>query len=287
MYSRKLKETMLTFMSKKRTKIVSGIISTVCIGIMLLMTVGCTDKVKEISMTVIPKIVIGIDEFQPYSFNDIDGMPSGIDVDLAKEACSRMGYEPVFRYLIWDDKDKNLADGDIDCVWSCFSMNGREDKYLWVGPYMNSRQAVAVRQKSNISKISELKDKSIAVQSSTKPEQLFSEKSSNIPQVSEIYCFSHKDYVFAALRKNYVDAIAGHEYMLLQLLNEEKGEYRLLSESLLLSKLGVAFNKDNDSELPKQLKAVLNDMINDGTVAKIAEKYGLDAKNALGGITLE
>ena len=166
-------------------------------------------------------------------------------------------------------------------------MNGREDEYLWVGPYMNSRQAVAVRQKSNISKISELKDKSIAVQSSTKPEQLFSEKSNNIPQVKGIYCFSHKDYVFAALRKNYVDAIAGHEYMLLQLLNEEEGEYRLLPESLLLSKLGVAFDKDNDSELPQQLKAVLNDMINDGTAAKIAEKYGLDAKNALGGITLE
>ena len=44
---------MLTFMSKKRTKIVSGIISTVCIGIMLLVTVGCTDKVKEISKMVL------------------------------------------------------------------------------------------------------------------------------------------------------------------------------------------------------------------------------------------
>lgn len=274
-------------MSKKRTKAIVRIICAVCIGAMLIMTVGCTDKVKEISMTVLPEITIGIDEFEPYSFNDTDGMPSGIDVELAKEACRRMGYEPVFRYLVWNDKDKNLVDGEIDCIWSCFSMNGRGDKYLWVGPYMNSRQAVAVRQESDITKISDLKDKSIAVQSSTKAEQLFSEKSNNIPQVKKMYCFSQKDYVFAALRKNYVDAIAGHEYMLLQLLNEEDGKYRLLSESLQLSKLGVAFDKDNDSELPQQLKAVLNDMINDGTVAKIAEKYGLDAKNALGGITLE
>lgn len=274
-------------MSKRRTKAIVRIAVAVCLGTMMIMTAGCTEKVKEISMTVLPEITIGIDEFEPYSFNDINGMPSGIDVELAKEACSRMGYEPVFRYLVWNDKDKDLADGEIDCVWSCFSMNDREDKYLWVGPYMNSRQAVAVRQESDIIKISDLKDKSIAVQSSTKAEQLFSEKSDNIPQVKEIYCFSQKDYVFAALRKNYADAIAGHEYMLMQLLDEEDGKYRLLSESLQLSKLGIAFDKDNDSELPQQLEAVLKDMINDGTVAKIAEKYGLDAMNALGGITLE
>lgn len=274
-------------MRKRKLKALIRITAAVFMALTAVMTSGCTGGIENISMNVLPQIIIGIDEFEPYSFNDTDGTPSGIDVELAKEACRRMGYEPVFRYIIWDDKDKYLADGSIDCLWSCFSMNDRADKYRWVGPYMNSRQVVAVKQESNIKSLSDLKDRKVAVQSSTKAEQLFTEKSGNIPQVKNLYSFAQKDYVFAALRKDYVDAIAGHEYMLLQFMNEEGEKYRLLSESLQLSKLGIAFDKNNDSELPEQLKAVLTDMLDDGTVAKIAKKYDLDAKTALGGIMLE
>lgn len=98
---------------------------------------------------------------------------------------------------------------------------------------------------------------------------------------------SEPNTFFAALRKNYVDAVAGHEYMLRVFINESDNKYRLLDESLLLSKLGIAFAKDNDSALPEKLRATLYDMKNDGTLAKIAVKYGLDPNTALGGITLE
>lgn len=263
------------------------IICAVCVTLTLILSAGCAEKIEDKPLEELPKLTIGIDEFEPYSFNDNNGMPSGIDVELAREACSRMGYEPVFKYLVWNDKDKNLADGDIDCIWSCFSMNDRLEKYRWTGPYMNSSQAVAVRQESDIKKISDLEGKSIAVQSSTKAEQLFTEKSNNIPQAKKIYCLAQKEYVFAALRKDYVDAIAGHEYMLRQLLSEEEGKYRLLDESLQLSKLGIAFDKNNTTEIPDKLRTVLKDMLKDGTIAKIAVKYGLDADSALGGITLE
>ena len=166
-------------------------------------------------------------------------------------------------------------------------MNGREDKYRWVGPYMNSRQAVAVRADCNIYALSDLSGKRVAVQSSSKPEEILSQKSADIPQVSGLYCFVRTEYIFAALRKNYVDAVAGHEYMLRVFINESDDKYRLLDESLLLSKLGVAFAKDNNSALPEKLRATLYDMKNDGTLAKIAVKYGLDPNTALGGITLE
>lgn len=152
---------------------------------------------------------------------------------------------------------------------------------------MNSRQAVAVRADSNIYSLSDLSGKRVAVQSSSKPEEILSKKSADIPQVSGLYCFVRTEYIFAALRKNYVDAVAGHEYMLRVFINESDDKYRLLDESLLLSKLGVAFAKDNDSALPEKLRATLYDMKNDGTLAKIAVKYGLDPNTALGGITLE
>lgn len=247
---------------------------------------GCSDK-SAVSSDALPVIIIGSDEYEPYNFSDKNGNPAGIDVEIASEAFLRMGYKAQFKNIVWNEKDEMLATGKVDCLWGCFSMNGREDIYRWVGPYMNSRQAVAVRADSNIYSLSDLSGKRVAVQSSSKPEEILSKKSADIPQVSELYCFVRTEYIFAALRKNYVDAVAGHEYMLRVFISESDNKYRLLDESLLLSKLGVAFAKDNDSALPEKLRATLCDMKNDGTLAQIAVKYGLDANTALGGITLE
>lgn len=247
---------------------------------------GCSDK-SAVSSDALPEIIIGSDEYEPYNFSDKNGNPAGIDVEIASEAFLRMGYKAQFKNIVWDEKDEMHTTGKVDCLWGCFSMNGREDKYRWVGPYMNSRQAVAVRADSNIYALSDLSGKRVAVQSSSKPEEILSQNSADIPQVSGLYCFVRTEYIFAALRKNYVDAVAGHEYMLRVFINESDGKYRLLDESLLLSKLGIAFAKDNDSALPEKLRATLYDMKNDGTLAKIAVKYGLDPNTALGGITLE
>lgn len=259
--------------------VITAVLAVVC--------TGCAENTEDITATMLPEITIGIDEFEPFSFNDKNGIPSGTDVELAQEVCRRIGYKPVFCYITWNEKDNYLADGSIDCIWSCFSMNDREDKYLWVGPYMNSRQVVAVKNDSDIYKLSDLEDRQVAVQSSTKAEQLFTEYGDLLPKVGSLYCFKEKDYIFASLRKGYVDAISGHEYMIRELLNESDNEYRLLEESPLVSKLGIAFAKGHDNELPDKLKSALKETLEDGTAAKIAEKYGLDADAAFGGIAIE
>ena len=258
---------------------VTAVLAVVC--------TGCADSTEGVTAATLPEITIGIDEFEPFSFNDKNGIPSGTDVELAQEVCRRIGYKPVFRYITWNEKDKYLADGSIDCIWSCFSMNDREEKYFWVGPYMNSRQVVAVKDDSDIYRLSDLEGRQIAVQSSTKAEQLFSEYGDLLPKAGNLYSFKEKDYIFASLRKGYVDAISGHEYMIREFLNESEGEYRLLEESPLVSKLGIAFIKGHDSELPDKLKGALKETLEDGTAAKIAEKYGLDAVSAFGGLALE
>lgn len=131
---------------------------------------GCSDK-GAVSSNALPVIIIGSDEYEPYNFSDKNGNPAGIDVEIASEAFLRMGYKAQFKNIVWDEKDEMLADGKVDCLWGCFSMNGREDKYRWVGPYMNSRQAVAVRADSNIYALSDLSGKRVAVQSSSKPKK--------------------------------------------------------------------------------------------------------------------
>ena len=83
-------------------------------------------------------VVIGCDVYAPYTYKDGTGDFIGIDVQLAHEAFGRLGYDVEFREIAWENKDKALASGEVDCIWSCFTMNGREDVYTWAGPYLYS-----------------------------------------------------------------------------------------------------------------------------------------------------
>ena len=245
---------------------------------------ACSAQPHSAAETAPQTIVVGIDVFDPYSYLDRNGQFAGIDVELATEAFSRLGYTPEFRTISWPDKNNLLSDGTIDCIWSCFSMNGRETNYQWAGPYMYSRQVVAVRADSDIQSLSDLAGKRIGVQATTKAESLFlGEISSLLPEVKQVNSFETTEDMFAALRKGYVDAVAGHEALVAKWTNLDESGYRVLSESPYSSELGVAFAKDTHEDLAVQLTQTLEDMKQDGTIGRVAEKFGLDAEKTVWG----
>ena len=229
-------------------------------------------------------IVIGYDGFDPYTYQDVNGDMAGIDVEIAKQAFGELGYEPVYRLINWEDKDSLLADGTVDCLWSCFTMTDREDKYQWAGPYMYSRQMVAVQNDSSIYELSDLAGKRIAVQATGKAEMAFLNAADyGLPEVERVFSLSTTDEIYAILRKGYVDAIAGHEGMLGKIVNDGTDTYRMLEESIYMSELGVAFEKGTHQELSEDLEEVLETMKTDGSIGQIAQKYGLDAEKTVWG----
>ena len=82
----------------------------------------------------LPLLVIGSDTYEPYIYRGEDGQFDGIDVEISTEALRRIGYRPVYQQIRWQDKDSYLQNGRVDCLWGCFSMDGREECYRWVGP---------------------------------------------------------------------------------------------------------------------------------------------------------
>ena len=84
----------------------------------------------------LPQIVVGSDTYPPYIYLNNDGVPAGIDVEIATEAFRRMGYSTRFEPIDWEQKTTLVESGAIDCIWGCFSMEGREALYHWAGPYM-------------------------------------------------------------------------------------------------------------------------------------------------------
>ena len=106
--------------------------------------------------TELKTLVIGTDPYPPFVSDDADGNASGIDVDILTEALGRIGYKPEFKYIAWQKKNELLATGELDCIAGCFSMTGREADYHWAGPYMKSRQVVAVEPRLPILRVKAL-----------------------------------------------------------------------------------------------------------------------------------
>ena len=243
---------------------------------------GCSSK--QTVNTNLEKIVVGIDDFEPYTYLDVNGNYTGIDIEIATKVFHKLGYEPEFKKIKWSEKNNFLADGTIDCIWSCYSMNGRENDYQWAGPYLYSRQVIAVRSDSDIENFADLSGKSVGVQATTRAAELFLHKiDSELPEVKQVNCFTTTEDMFAAIRKGYVDAIAGHEALLNELIRNSDGKYRLLEESPNISKIGVAFQKGTHEKLTQKMDELIKKMSEDGSIKSIVEKYGLDGDKVIVG----
>ena len=233
---------------------------------------------KEIS-TQLPELKIGTTIFAPYFYIGDDGEETGVDVDIAKEACKRMGYEPVFKQITWGEHDKLLEDRSVDCIWNCHSMNGRENEYTWAGPYMYSKEGVIVSADSNIWSLADLEGKSIAVEVDSKAEDFFlKEDTVNVATVST---YAALEDAFTAFGKGYVDAVADHEEALKDFTSKNEKLYRYIEPPIFTARLGVAFKKDSHKKIAAKLTNVLDEMNKDGTIASIAKKYGLNKENLL------
>ncbi len=240
--------------------------------IIIFFIVGCA-KDNNIEGN-LKEIVVGSDEFLPYFSMKENGEFEGIDVAIATNAFNRLGYQPIFKQIDWSLKDEYLNNGEVECLWGSFSMNGRLDKYQWAGPYLKSREVIVVRKDSEINNISDLANKRIAVQATSKPDEIFSINNLNI---ADLYTFEDINLVFAALRKGYVDAIASHEVVILENLKYETADYKILDEALLETSLGVAFSLNfSNKELITNLDLALKQMITDGTIEKILSDYDIN-----------
>lgn len=257
-------------------------ISVLCMCILMFnLFTGC-ESGKGIENTEnekkVQKIIVGSDNYPPYNYINTDGKATGIDVDLAKEAFQRIGYEAEFQFINWEEKKTLLSEGKVDCVWGSFTMNGREDEYKWAGPYMVSRQVVAVNKNSDIQTFKDLEGKIVAVQSTTKPEEIFRDhKDMRIPRLREVISVQNRELIYTFLSKGYADAVAAHETAILQYMSDYDLEYRILEEPLLTVGLGVAFDQNDDRGIDRKLTKVFEEMKEDGTTERIIGKYLNDA----------
>lgn len=251
-----------------------ALVAMLALAVCMLGACASSSSNESSSSTELQTLVIGTDPYPPFVSDDAEGNPSGIDVDILTEALGRIGYKPEFKYIAWEKKNELLASGELDCIAGCFSMTGRESDYRWAGPYMKSRQVIAVEPSSPITSFADLEGKSVAVQSTTKPEGILLNRTNpDVPEVGSVLSFSDRSYLVPALLKGYVDAIAAHETSILQYEQDYGVDVRILNDSLLNVGLGCAFDLNDDRGIDVALSGAFHDMIEDGTMRQILSKY--------------
>ena len=250
------------------------VLGAVCCLVLALGSCGGQTETERVTHSDLPVILVGSDNYPPFHYEDANGQPTGIDVDLAKEAFRRMGYQAVFVTIDWEDKKDLVERGEIDCIWGSFSSDGREDQYLWTEPYLYSRQVVAVRQDSDIQTLADLAGKRVAVQSTTKPEELFlAHTDPRTPRVAEVFSLQDRELIYPYLSKGYADALAAHETAILQCMSDYSLDYRIQDEPLLTVGLGVAFARTDQRGLDKELSRTFEEMRADGSLEQIVGRY--------------
>lgn len=245
---------------------------------LVLAAVGCTRR----STLSDGRLVVGFDaDFPPYGFRD-GAEFKGFDLDLARAVCERRGWTFVAKPINWEVKDFELNSGAVDCIWSGFTMQGREDHYAWSCAYVESSQVVLVRQGSAIRLLKDLADKTVAVQAGTPVQKALSGRDKeNFNVVSlgktlkKLILVPNDNQAVNELVIGAVDAVVLDVAVARRKMSDLPGRFELLKEIVMTDTYGVAFKLGN-VELRDQVEDDLRELADDGTMKILAGKYGLE-----------
>lgn len=222
----------------------------------------------------LPVLKIGVTDNDPYVYIDTTGDYVGIDIDIAREACKRAGLKPQFVDIDWNDRDRLLKNGDIDCLWCDYSPCYREDKYYWTEPYLTVTVSVAAKKTSGIKSLAHLDgSKTIAVIAGSVSERRLLAGDLEISPDVQIKSYGSAELCKAALAKGYVDCWMADVQPLDRLVAQYPGLYRVFADNVMTVDLGVAFKDGYEGEYVKNLNTVLFEMDRDGTIERIVGKY--------------
>ncbi len=211
-------------------------------------------------------------DYPPYSYRTDEGEIGGFDVEMAKAVCNYLGWEYESVPFNWDAKDAELESGACDCIWSGFTLNGREDDYCWSVPYSDNTQVILIPEKSDIKTLDDLKGKTVGVQVATSALDLLQGDEKELADTfAALNQYDTYTSAFADLQAGAIQAVAIDITVANYFMQKTEG-FKLLDETLSTEQYAIGFRL-SDTELRDQVNEALAALAADGTVAKIAEKY--------------
>ena len=222
-------------------------------------------------------VVVGYTIYEPMNYKDENGKLVGFDTELAEKVFGNLGYEVVFQEINWDSKYVDLNSDTIDCVWNGFTANTadddgvlRSDKVDFSYNYMENRQVIVVKKDAGIEKAEDLNGKLGIAESGS---------------AGETYAKGFEGTTFKGFTKQtdcLVDIKAGTADF--AVVDEQlaksyvgNGDYAdlMIVDALSSDVEYYAIGFKKGSELVANVNAQLEALAADGTIATLAEKYGV------------
>lgn len=219
-------------------------------------------------------MVIGYTVYEPMNFTDSDGNFTGFDTELAKAVCEKLGVTPEFVEINWDTKEVELSAKSIDCIWNGLTIDDERKKNMAITvPYVKNAQVVVMKADAEYADASSLIGKTVCAEAGSAGEKTI-QGDESLQQAEYVA----KDVQTACLME--VSAGTADAAVLdLTLANAMIGEGTdyaglVIKDRLAVEDYGVAFRLGSD--ICEAVNTVFQELLSDGTMADLANKYGLD-----------
>ena len=225
---------------------------------------------------------MGIDaEYPPFSYLDDNGEYAGYDVEMCKAVCELNGWTLEIVPVNWDTKLISLDNKEHDCVWSGMTLldSMKEAGYVLSFPYYDNTQVVLTKEGAGIATLADLAGKRVAVQLGTSGEALLADEEGQLALAQTFeggapVTMENFNICGTELDAGGVDAVV-IDLPVAQNLASRFNGFIILDEQLGSEQYGICF-RNGEEELCKQVEDAIMQLVENGTYASLAEKYGLD-----------
>jgi ABC-type amino acid transport substrate-binding protein len=200
------------------------------------------------------------------------GSYTGFDVELMEAIGKEIGREPEFIDSSFETIFRDVAQEKFEAVMSAATITEEREKVVaFSNPYYLSEQAILVKEGSDITGLADLKGKVVAAQQGTTGLELGKEKA----EASELRPYPEGPDADNALKAGTVEAVIIDAPVAKQQA-EELGGIEIVEKVPTEETYGIAVSKGN-TELVEQLNEGLKQTIEDGSYAKVYEKWFKEA----------
>lgn len=220
-------------------------------------------------------VVVTAGTGEPYSLLSDDGKTwTGIDAEMWAEIEKRTGWEVEVKQAAFDALWGELDTERADVAANCFAVKAeRTDKYNATIPYYGDAQCVIVNEDSDYKTLEDLKGKTVGCTNGQAAQTIIEDAAKEIG--FEVKLYEDSAIGMNDLSLGRIDAYANTTTNVNAFThNHEEAKFRFFDENLMANNVAYFLPKtERGDKLTEELNKVLQDMIDDGTVGKITEKY--------------
>lgn len=208
--------------------------------------------------------------YPPFEFSP-RGEPKGFDIALMNEVADRVGFEVEYENAQFDEIVRGVHFGLYDMAISAMTITpGRDQQVDFSNPYFNADQALLVTRGSDVETVDDFSEGIVGVQLGTAG-QIATQELIDAGRVGEGRTYRTIGEAFAALRAGRIDGVVYDLSAAQKRVEASEGALRMVETIPTGEQYGIAFPED--SELVEPVNEALAQIKEDGTYAKIYEKW--------------